>query len=146
MPRIDLWAVEEDVKIAEKTNSCSMDRLSSEMDTSCFTPREIIEKENGTNTGKHPAEMIECQFDKKASYDWMTFIEQKEFEMKFFGLSDAKTLKQHFGGKIVGLEKRTVQQDRDRLLAEVENLTVGSDGQTHKSDDIHTQNFHCSKS
>lgn len=84
MPRIDLWAVEEDVKIAEKTNSCSMDRLSSEMDTSCFTPREIIEKENGTNTGKHPAEMIECQFDKKASYDWMTFIEQKEFEMKFF--------------------------------------------------------------
>ncbi|XP_050882979.1 uncharacterized protein LOC127086286 isoform X2 [Lathyrus oleraceus] len=78
MPRIDLWAVEEDVKIAEKTDSCSMDQLSSEMDTSCFTPREIVEKENGINTGKHPAEMIECQSDKKASYAWMTFIEQVE--------------------------------------------------------------------
>ncbi|KAI5437619.1 hypothetical protein KIW84_023651 [Lathyrus oleraceus] len=78
MPRIDLWVVEEDVKIAEKTDSCSMDQLSSEMDTSCFTPREIIEKENGINTGKHPAEMIECQSDKKASYAWMTFIEQVE--------------------------------------------------------------------
>lgn len=78
MPRIDLWAMEEDVKIAEKTDSCSMDQLSSEMDTSCFTPREIVQKENGINTGKHLAEMIKCQSDKKASYAWMTFIEQVE--------------------------------------------------------------------
>ncbi|CAK8569482.1 unnamed protein product [Lathyrus sativus] len=68
-------------------------------------------------------------------------LEQKESEMKLFGSSDAETLKQHFGRKIVELEdeKRTVQQDRDRLLAEVENLAAGSDGQTHKSDDIHAQ-------
>jgi hypothetical protein len=32
-----------------------------------------------------------------------------------------------------------MQQDRDRLLAEVENLAAGSDGQTHKSEDIHAQ-------
>ncbi|CAI8583998.1 unnamed protein product [Vicia faba] len=68
-------------------------------------------------------------------------LEQKESEMKLFGSSDAETLKQHFGRKIVELEdeKRTVQQDRDRLLAEVENLAAGSDGQTHRSDDIHAQ-------
>ncbi|KAI5426310.1 Kinesin-like protein KIN-4A [Lathyrus oleraceus] len=68
-------------------------------------------------------------------------LEQKESDMKLFGSSDAETLKQHFGRKIVELEdgKRTVQQDRDRLLAEVENLVAGSNGKTHKSDDIHAQ-------
>ncbi|XP_073223256.1 kinesin-like protein KIN-4A isoform X2 [Cicer arietinum] len=68
-------------------------------------------------------------------------LEQKESEMKLFGVSDAETLKQHFGRKIMELEdeKRTVQQDRDRLLAEVENLAAGSDGQTQKSEDIHAQ-------
>ncbi|AES59395.1 putative plus-end-directed kinesin ATPase [Medicago truncatula] len=68
-------------------------------------------------------------------------LEQKESEMKLFGSSDPETLKQHFGRKIMELEdeKRTVQQDRDRLLAEVENLAAGSDGQTHKSEDIHAQ-------
>ncbi|MCH94524.1 chromosome-associated kinesin KIF4A related, partial [Trifolium medium] len=30
-------------------------------------------------------------------------------------------------------------QDRDRLLAEVENLAAGTDGQTHKSEDIYAQ-------
>lgn len=78
MPRIDLWAVEEDFKIAEKTDSCSINQLSSEMDKSAFTPSQIVEKENGMNTGKHPAEMIKCQSNKKASYAWMTFIEQVE--------------------------------------------------------------------
>jgi kinesin family protein 4/21/27 len=32
-----------------------------------------------------------------------------------------------------------LQQDRDRLLAEVENLAAGTDGQTHKSEDIYAQ-------
>ena len=32
-----------------------------------------------------------------------------------------------------------MQQERDRLLAEVENLAANSDGQTHKSEDIHAQ-------
>ncbi|XP_058779653.1 uncharacterized protein LOC131653508 [Vicia villosa] len=78
MPRIDLWAVEEDFKTAEKTDSCSINQLSSAIDKSCFPPSQIVEKENGINTGKHPADMIESQSNKKASYAWMTFIEQVE--------------------------------------------------------------------
>ncbi|KAG4944573.1 hypothetical protein JHK85_049219 [Glycine max] len=68
-------------------------------------------------------------------------LEQKESEMKLFGISDAEALKQHFGRKIMELEdeKRTVQRDRDRLLAEVENLAANSDGQIQKSEDIHAQ-------
>ncbi|OIW09457.1 hypothetical protein TanjilG_22731 [Lupinus angustifolius] len=67
-------------------------------------------------------------------------LEQKESEMKLFGVSDAETLKQHFGRKIMELEneKGAVQRERDRLLAEVENL-ANSDGQTQKSEDIHAQ-------
>ncbi|KAI3980525.1 hypothetical protein MKX01_025090, partial [Papaver californicum] len=67
-------------------------------------------------------------------------LEQKESEMKLFGGFDAMALKQHFGKKIMELEdeKRTVQQDRDRLLAEVESLAANSDGQTQKMQDVHT--------
>lgn len=59
--------------------------------------------------------------------------------MKLFGGFDTMTLKQHFGKKIVELEdeKRTVQHERDRLLAEVENLSYNSDGQ--KLQDVHSQ-------
>ncbi|CAL0327082.1 unnamed protein product [Lupinus luteus] len=66
-------------------------------------------------------------------------LEQKEFEMKLFGASDAEVLKQHFGRKIMELEdeKRVVQRERDCLLAEVENLAANSDGQTQKLEDIH---------
>ncbi|XP_057469755.1 kinesin-like protein KIN-4A [Actinidia eriantha] len=68
-------------------------------------------------------------------------LEQKESEMKLFGGFDTVALKQHFGKKILELEdeKRTVQQERDRLLAEVVNLAANSDGQTHKFQDIHSQ-------
>ncbi|XP_057422816.1 kinesin-like protein KIN-4A isoform X2 [Lotus japonicus] len=61
-------------------------------------------------------------------------LEEKESEMKLFGVPDAEALKQHFGRKIVELEdeKRAVQQERDHLLAEV-------NGQTQKSEDIHAQ-------
>ncbi|XP_052188411.1 kinesin-like protein KIN-4A isoform X1 [Diospyros lotus] len=68
-------------------------------------------------------------------------LEQKESEMKLFGGFDTVALKQHFGKKIVELEdeKRAVQQERDRLLAEVENLAANSDGQTQKLQDVHAQ-------
>ncbi|XP_054797940.1 kinesin-like protein KIN-4A isoform X1 [Prosopis cineraria] len=68
-------------------------------------------------------------------------LEQKETEMKLFGASDAEVLKHHFGRKIMELEdeKRAVQQERDRLLAEVENLSANSDGQTQKLEDVHAQ-------
>ncbi|KAL6597013.1 hypothetical protein ACP70R_047147 [Stipagrostis hirtigluma subsp. patula] len=58
-------------------------------------------------------------------------LEQKESEMKMYG-SDTVALKQHFGKKLMELEeeKRAVQQERDRLLAEVESLNA--DGQMHK--------------
>ncbi|KAF5468225.1 hypothetical protein F2P56_012396 [Juglans regia] len=68
-------------------------------------------------------------------------LEEKESEMKLFGELDTATLKQHFGKKIMELEdeKKTVQQERDRLLAEVENLAAGSDGQKQRLQDIHAQ-------
>lgn len=68
-------------------------------------------------------------------------LEQKETEMKLFGGLDTMSLKQHFGKKIMELEdeKRTVQHERDRLLAEVENLSSNSDGQTQKLQDVHSQ-------
>lgn len=68
-------------------------------------------------------------------------LEQKESEMKLFGGVDTVALKQHFGKKITELEdeKRTVKQERDRLLAEVESLAATSDGQTQKLQDVHSQ-------
>ncbi|KAK2971862.1 hypothetical protein RJ640_000879 [Escallonia rubra] len=68
-------------------------------------------------------------------------LEQKESEMKHIGGFDTMTLKQHFGKKIMELEdeKRTVQLERDRLLAEVENLAASSDGHTQKMQDMHAQ-------
>ncbi|KAK8988866.1 hypothetical protein V6N11_030240 [Hibiscus sabdariffa] len=67
-------------------------------------------------------------------------LEEKESEMKLFG-GDTAALKHHFGKKIQELEdeKRAVQQERDRLLAEIENLCAGSDGQKQKVQDIHSQ-------
>nr|GMC50474.1 kinesin-like protein KIN-4A isoform X1 [Ipomoea batatas] len=68
-------------------------------------------------------------------------LEQKESEMKLYGGFDTTALKHHFGKKILELEeeKRAVQQDRDRLLAEVENLSANSDGHAQKLQDIHSQ-------
>nr|XP_029117159.1 kinesin-like protein KIN-4A isoform X4 [Elaeis guineensis] len=67
-------------------------------------------------------------------------LEQKESEMRMFGGFDTLALKQHFGKKLMELEeeKRIVQRERDRLLAEVESLAA-SDGQAHKLPDIHLQ-------
>jgi len=65
-------------------------------------------------------------------------LEQKESEMKGYG-HDTVALKQHFGKKLMELEdeKRAVQKERDRLLAEVESLNA--DGQTHKLRDAQLQ-------
>lgn len=68
-------------------------------------------------------------------------LEQKESEMKLYGGSDnTMALKQHFGKKLLELEeeKRAVQLERDRLLAEVENL-ANNDGQAIKLQDTHSQ-------
>lgn len=65
-------------------------------------------------------------------------LEQKEFEMKTFGGFESNALKQHFGKKLMELEdeKRSVQQERDRLLDEVESL---ADGHFLKLPDTHWQ-------
>ncbi|XP_047157412.1 kinesin-like protein KIN-4A isoform X1 [Vigna umbellata] len=67
-------------------------------------------------------------------------LEQKESEMKLIGV-DTEALKQHFGKKIVELEeeKRKVQEERDRLWHEVENLATNSDGLAHKTQDVRGQ-------
>ncbi|KAH6782236.1 P-loop containing nucleoside triphosphate hydrolases superfamily protein [Perilla frutescens var. frutescens] len=68
-------------------------------------------------------------------------LEKKESEMKLFGGHDTTALKQHFGKKLMELEdeKRTVQIERDRLLAEVENLSANTDGHAQKMQDVHSQ-------
>ncbi|KAL0392076.1 UNVERIFIED_CONTAM: Kinesin-like protein KIN-4A [Sesamum radiatum] len=68
-------------------------------------------------------------------------LEQKESQMKLFGGYDTTALKQHFGKKLMELEeeKKAVQCERDRLLAEVENLSANSDGQAQKLQDMHAQ-------
>ncbi|KAJ6971393.1 hypothetical protein NC653_032032 [Populus alba x Populus x berolinensis] len=66
-------------------------------------------------------------------------LEEKESEMILFGGADTAALTQHFGKKIIELEdeKRAVQvRERDRLLAEIENLSASSD---QKLQDIHYQ-------
>ncbi|GJN41151.1 hypothetical protein PR202_gn00488 [Eleusine coracana subsp. coracana] len=65
-------------------------------------------------------------------------LEQKESQMKMYGC-DTVALKQHFGKKLMELEeeKRAVQQERDRLLAEVESLSA--DGHSHKLRDAQLQ-------
>ncbi|KAK1291121.1 Kinesin-like protein FLA10 [Acorus calamus] len=67
-------------------------------------------------------------------------LEQKESEMKLFNDSDTAVLKQHFGKKLLELEneKWSAQQERDRLLAEVESLAATT-GQKQKLQDIHVQ-------
>ncbi|KAJ8453262.1 hypothetical protein Cgig2_008146 [Carnegiea gigantea] len=77
----------------------------------------------------------------KELYELNRRLQQKESEMKLFGEADTETLKQHFGKKIMELEdeKRAAQQERDRLLAEIENLAASSDGQTQKLQDVHAQ-------
>ncbi|RYR78759.1 hypothetical protein Ahy_A01g003617 isoform A [Arachis hypogaea] len=67
-------------------------------------------------------------------------LEQKESEMKRIGI-DTEALKEHFGKKIMELEeeKRKVQQERDRLLHEVENLSANIDGLAQKSQDVRGQ-------
>ncbi|KAK7346970.1 hypothetical protein VNO80_21494 [Phaseolus coccineus] len=67
-------------------------------------------------------------------------LEQKESAMKLIGV-DTEVLKQHYGKKIVELEeeKRKVQEERDRLWHEVENLATNSDGLAHKTQDVRGQ-------
>uniref|UniRef100_A0A0R0HHP9 PHD-type domain-containing protein n=1 Tax=Glycine max TaxID=3847 RepID=A0A0R0HHP9_SOYBN len=72
LPRIDLWAVEKHFQIAERIDSCLT------MGKSCFTPNEVVQKENDISNEKNSTEMTKGQANTKASYAWMSFIEQVE--------------------------------------------------------------------
>lgn len=84
--------------------------------------------------------LIQSTMDKELN-ELNKCLEQKESEMKLFGGVDTEVLKQQFRKKILELEeeKRTVQQERDQLLVEIENLAANSDGQAQKTQDIHSQ-------
>lgn len=68
-------------------------------------------------------------------------LELKEAEMKSFVRTDALVLKQHFEKKLIELEdeKKHLQKERDKLLADLENLSHVSDENTLKSQELHTQ-------
>ncbi|KAG7560303.1 P-loop containing nucleoside triphosphate hydrolase [Arabidopsis thaliana x Arabidopsis arenosa] len=65
-------------------------------------------------------------------------LEEKESEMKVCGIG-TETIRQHFEKKMMELEKekRTVQVERDLLLAEVEELAASSDRQAQVARDNH---------
>ncbi|KAJ0253693.1 Kinesin-like protein KIN-4B [Hirschfeldia incana] len=67
-------------------------------------------------------------------------LEEKESEMKICG-AGTEIIRQHFEKKMMELEKekRTVQIERDLLLAEVEKLAASSDRQAQVARDSHAQ-------
>ncbi|EXB54181.1 Chromosome-associated kinesin KIF4A [Morus notabilis] len=107
----------------------------------------LLQNSTGENHGEinvatkeREHELLQNTLDKELN-ELNKRLEQKESEIRLFGGLDTETLKQHFGRKILELEeeKRIVQQERDRLLAEVESLAANSDGQAQKVHDIHSQ-------
>ncbi|MCO5550274.1 hypothetical protein L7F22_003755 [Adiantum nelumboides] len=68
-------------------------------------------------------------------------LEQKEAEMRSFSKSDGVILKQHFEKKIMELEeeKKTLQGERDKYLAELTSLANASDGHSQKLHETYTQ-------
>ncbi|KAJ6328059.1 hypothetical protein OIU77_009864 [Salix suchowensis] len=117
-----------------ETDAQVCDRYSSILDLNAGDSREIDEEV--AKEWEHT--ILQNTMDKEL-HELNRRLEEKESEMKLFGGADTAALKQHFGKKIMELEdeKRTVQQERDRLLAEIENLSASSDGQ--KLQDIHAQ-------
>ncbi|XP_024019524.1 kinesin-like protein KIN-4A [Morus notabilis] len=114
------------------------------MDSSDYEMGDTIPGENhgeiNVATKEREHELLQNTLDKELN-ELNKRLEQKESEIRLFGGLDTETLKQHFGRKILELEeeKRIVQQERDRLLAEVESLAANSDGQAQKVHDIHSQ-------
>ncbi|XP_043804697.1 kinesin-like protein KIN-4A isoform X2 [Manihot esculenta] len=114
------------------------------MDSSDFQMDEVLSGESSGEIDEAAKEwehaLMQSTMDKELN-ELNRRLEQKESEMKLFGGDGAEALKQHFRKKIMELEeeKRIVQQERDHLLAEIENLAANSDGQTQKTQDIHSQ-------
>ncbi|KAJ9170656.1 hypothetical protein P3X46_018748 [Hevea brasiliensis] len=127
--------------------SSKSDRLKRDfqsMDSSDFQMDEALSGESSGEIDEAAKEMehalMQITMDKELN-ELNRRLGQKESEMKLCEGVDTEALKQHFRKKIKELEeeKRIVQQERDRLLAEIENLAANSDGQTQKIQDIHSQ-------
>lgn len=126
------------------TKSDGLKRGFQSMDSSDYQMDEIASDENPSEidevTKEWEHQRLQNTLDMELN-DLNKRLEQKESEMRLFGGVDTVALKQHFGKKIMELEKekRIVQQERDRLLAEVESLASNSDGQEQKLKDVHAQ-------
>ncbi|KAJ9177288.1 hypothetical protein P3X46_012523 [Hevea brasiliensis] len=127
--------------------SSKSDRLKRDfqsMDSSDFQMDEVLSGESSGEIDEAAKEwehaLMQSTMDKELT-ELNRRLEQKESEMELFGGVETEALKQHFRRKIMELEeeKRIVQQERDRLLAEIENLATNSDGQTQKTQDLHSQ-------
>ncbi|KAI5065342.1 hypothetical protein GOP47_0020037 [Adiantum capillus-veneris] len=68
-------------------------------------------------------------------------LEQKEAEMRSFSKVDGVIIKQHFEKKIMELEeeKKTLQSERDKYLAELTSLANASDGHSQKLHETYAQ-------
>ncbi|XP_054815169.1 uncharacterized protein LOC129315481 [Prosopis cineraria] len=79
MPRIDLWAVETHFQGAGSSDYCSTHDQVSEMEESCLTPSQVVEKKNEFDSKKRKSiDMVKGQVILRASHAWMSFIEQVE--------------------------------------------------------------------
>ncbi|KAL2894618.1 Kinesin-like protein KIN-4A [Bienertia sinuspersici] len=124
------------VKVEGHKRRQSMDSSDCTMSEICMGDSKDMDEE-AAKEWEH--EVLQNTMDKELN-ELNRRLKQKESEIKLFGEGDTETLKQHFGKKLMELEdeKRAVQQERDRLLAEIENLSA-SDGQTQKLQDVHSQ-------
>uniref|UniRef100_A0A6M2EL02 Kinesin motor domain-containing protein n=1 Tax=Populus davidiana TaxID=266767 RepID=A0A6M2EL02_9ROSI len=129
---------------ATSAKSDGLKRNFQSMDSSEYYMDEVISGDSSGEIDEAAKEwehtLIQSTMDKELN-ELNKRLEQKEFEMKLFGGVDTEVLKQQFRKKILELEeeKRTVQQERDQLLVEIENLAANSDGQAQKTQDIHSQ-------
>lgn len=129
---------------ATSAKSDGLKRNFQSMDSSEYYMDEVISGDSSGEIDEAAKEwehtLIQSTMDKELN-ELNKRLEQKESEMKLFGGVDTEVLKQQFRKKILELEeeKRTVQQERDQLLVEIENLAANSDGQAQKTQDTHSQ-------
>ncbi|XP_041003952.1 kinesin-like protein KIN-4A isoform X5 [Juglans microcarpa x Juglans regia] len=128
------------------TKSDGLKRGFQSMDLSDYQIVEAISGENlrefdeVTKEWEHA--LLQDTMDKELN-ELNELLEQKESEMKLLGGVDTEALKQRLGKKILELEeeKRIMQQERDCLLAKVENLAANFDGRIPKVQETQAQKF-----
>ncbi|KAG6729166.1 hypothetical protein I3842_01G013500 [Carya illinoinensis] len=128
------------------TKSDGLKRGFHSMDLSDYQIVEAISGENSMEFDEVTKEwehaLLQDTMDKELN-ELNELLEQKESEMKLLWGVDTEALKQRLGKKISELEeeKRIMQQERDCLLAKVENLAANFDGRIPKMQEIQAQKF-----